>query len=147
MDEVILPSGAKLGVGPCPFGDAHRLVKAIMGSLKGADLPAEVAGVDTDDLGAALKSPALLSTLMDRILTVATSDDVERAVMACMERCTYDGEKITRDLFDDPEVTEKIREDYYRICMEVVKANCAPFFRKAFSGLKVPQPTKPSTQQ
>ncbi len=138
MKEIELPTGAKLGVDAASFAESHRLVKAIMGAMRGGELPSEALGVDTDNLGEALKNPALLTQIVDRVLAVATSDDVEKALMACLGRCTYNGVKITPDLLDEPDVTENIREDYYKVCLEVIKANCAPFFKRTFSGLKTP---------
>lgn len=132
--EFNLPTGAKIQITVAPFADAHALLKAIMRSVKGMDFPQSI--LDTDmSLAGAMGNPQLLSKIIDKILSIAVSDEVEQALFKCMERATYNGLKIDRRLFDDPNVTESLREDYYSICFKVIEANCKPFFKKTFSEL------------
>lgn len=132
--EHILPSGAQLNITVAPFADAHALLKAILRSVKGMSLPQNISEVDMSMAGIA-GNPQLFGTVVDKILSVAVSDDVEKALFKCLERTTYDGVKIHPVIFDDPKYTDRIREDYYSICLKVIEANCKPFFKTAFSEL------------
>lgn len=136
-NEVTLDSGAKLVVTIAPFSDANRLLKAILRSVKGGAPLSEVS-ITLDDIR---KSPDAFSGFLDKAIAIATSDEVEQALFKCMERVTYDNFKVTRDLFDHPNIGEKARRDYYTICYKVIEANCKPFFVQTFSALKGQQET------
>jgi Phage tail assembly chaperone protein, TAC len=121
--EFILPSGAKVYMSVAPFQDAQALTKALMKSIKGVPLSDDVMSMD-------------VSVLKDALIEAATSDDVQSAIFRCMERATYDGIKITRDLFDDKDIGLKARQDFYGICAKIIEFNCMPFFDQALSMLK-----------
>lgn len=135
--EFSLPSGAKLNVTVAPFADASALLKAILRSVKGMALSTETLQMELGEL----RNPAVFSQILDKILSVAVSDEVEEKLFRCFERSVYDGVKVTKALFDDINLGERAREDYYTICMKVIEVNCSPFFKTAFSGLKTPQKT------
>jgi hypothetical protein len=114
--EIVLESGARLNITIAPFADANALYKAILKSGKES-------GLSTDMMG--LFSSALVS------------EEVERCLFKCFERVTYNGIKLRKEIFDDPDVAfEHLREDYYIICIKVAEENCKPFFIATFSGLK-----------
>ena len=132
--DCILPSGAKLHITVSTFVDSHALVKAIMKSVKGLNLPQNLNDTEMSIAGA-MGNPQLMATIVDKILSVAVSDEVEVALFKCMERATYEEVKITRSIFDDLKLGEQAREDYFSICSKVIEANCKPFFKKTFSAL------------
>lgn len=141
--ELILDSGAKLVITVAPFQDAHGLLKAILRSVKGTD----IANVDIpDSLEKMRNNLQALSPLIDKVLSIATSDDVEVALFKCFQRVSYNDLKITRDLLDDPKIGDQLRQDYYTICYRVIEENCKPFFVRTFSGLRA-SPQTPDVSQ
>lgn len=118
-----LPSGAKQHVTIAPFEDAHALTKALLKSSVGLQLAQDVLSMD-------------LTALKDGLIAAATSDEVEKFVFKCLERSTWNNLKITKALFDDPTYGDDARKDYYLLCANVVRANCAPFFGQALSMLR-----------
>ena len=121
--DTLLASGAKLHITVASFADALNLRKALLKCVKGLEI-----GEDIFEKN--------VTALKDTVISMMTSDEVEQAVFKCLERVTYEGVKITKDLFDDPQLGEKLRADFDMICWEVVKANVMPFFVQTFSKLK-----------
>lgn len=134
MPEVQLSSGAKLDITIAPFEAADELQRALLKAAEGLPLDADIMSMD-------------VTHLKDFVIRAAISPDVKRALAPCLLRCTYEGAKITKDLWDDPVLSERAREDYYSICMEVIKANCLPFFKQVFSKFKMPPKTEPIIQK
>ncbi len=122
--DIDLDSGAKLHVTMCPFIDCKALTDALLKSLKGTP-------ISTDDIFG-----KDIGVLKDLIIEALTSQEVDRALWKCMARSTYKLQRITPDLFDDLKNGETAREDFYRVCLEVIQVNCKPFFVKTFSWLK-----------
>lgn len=148
-NSLSLPSGAVLVVTVAPFIDAKRLHDAILTTMRGGGL----ADIDLADLTKAADNPAAAAinmaksgaakVLLDRVMAVMASGEVSAAVFKCGERAVYraDGQeessrKVTPALFDDPEVGEAARKDYYAIVWRIVEVNCAPFLGALVSALK-----------
>jgi hypothetical protein len=104
-----LPSGAELLINIAPFADAKALYQALFEELKGVKLDAEM------DIG-----PDLIK---DLFCIGFSSKKVESALAACMKRSAYNGLKITDETWEPTEA----REDYWQACIEVARANIAPF--------------------
>jgi hypothetical protein len=121
--EFKMPSGAKLTVSVCPFADANALLKALLKSAKGIGVPKDLLQAD-------------VSVLKDVLISAATSDDVEAALFKCGSRASYQNVKVTAELFDDTNLGEIARKDYYSIWSKIVEVNCSPFFEQTFSALK-----------
>jgi len=121
--EFTLKSGAKLVVSLSSFQDAHSLTKALLKSLKGTDVPESPMDMDVKDF-------------FNALISVATSDEVEQHLFKCGERALYNGVKFNRDLFDDKNLGEQAREDFYEISIKIIEVNCRPFFKRTFSMLK-----------
>lgn len=62
-------------------------------------------------------------------ISVDVSTAVYDALWPCLARCTYAGEKITKQTFDKPEM----RELYYPLVIECIKVNIAPFLKGLLS--------------
>lgn len=118
-----LQSGAKLQVTIASFQEAKNLLKALMKAAAGIPLGANPLDMD-------------VTVLKDALINAATSDEVEQALWVCLDRCLYEGLRITPDLFDNAQMGAKIRKDYFAICAKVVEVNCGPFFEQALSALK-----------
>lgn len=121
--DFTLPSQAKLHVTVVPFKDAMALTKSLMKAASGIQLARNPLDMD-------------VTVLKDAMIAAATSEEVETAVFRCLERCTYEGIRVTPDLFNDKDLGEKARADYFSICGKVVEVNCAPFFDQTLSTLK-----------
>lgn len=113
-------NGSELLITPASFAEAMALQKAIGRALKGnkLDLPESV----TADM-----KPEMLTGIIDAVLGVACSDEVETCLFECAKRSVYGPAKepVTRDFFEKPEN----RAAYYPIMIEIIKANCGPFFK------------------
>lgn len=142
-----LPSGAELQVGVAGFLAASQLMSAVLLSLKGMALKPEDLKRDLEDIKA---NPAALGAVMDKLISVATSPEIRKAVFACASTAKYSpvagkgAVAVDEELFDDPEYGTQAREDFYPICWRIIEVNVKPFFAKAFSGFMKPRETPSS---
>lgn len=144
--EITLTSGSKLNITVAPFAQAHALLKAILKAVKGMSVSNDVLGADMS-LEGIRNSPALFTQIVEKVLAIAVSPEVEDRLFECFARATWNGERITRELFDDPKLGDQAREDYYTICLKVIEANCKPFFKQTFSGLMASSPMPAESQK
>ena len=87
--------------------------------------------------------PKLINIMKDAFCEIASSETVEAAFFECAGRCLLNGQKITRETFEEPDA----REDYLPIAWEVIKFNLAPFFRGLASQLSASAPPSESGQK
>lgn len=146
MIETTLPSGATLKITPAAFRHANALNKAIAEAAKGVFVPGSAFDKELSVQGI-LSDPAAVGVFVNTLLSVATSDKVEAAIFACGEKALYNGVPVTPALFDEPKLGDDARVDYYVICFEIIKANCAPFFGKALSGFRALVPAATPVDQ
>lgn len=104
------------------FAESMELKNAITGAL--ADKGVKLEGLDIKD---ALNQDveAVLPTLINAVLTIDSNKRVQDALAVCMKRCSYNGESITMDTFEN----EEARGYYYPIVVDCLKANLAPFLK------------------
>lgn len=120
---VSLPSGAELEMTLAPFLEGEKLFSATAECLKGVKIDGNA---DVSDL------TSNMNNLKDIFLGCVTSAEMKDAILGCLKRCTYNGQRITSwDIFDDV----KVREDYLTVCWEVVKFNLTPFTKSLISRL------------
>lgn len=122
MTEILTQNKVKAVISMAPFEDGIRLKNAIVNGLADSGIKIESLNMDAD---------IDMSTILSAVMRLDGSEEVNKAIMACLERCTYNSEKITPHLFDD----EKAREDYYEIVIDCVRVNIAPFFKGLASKL------------
>lgn len=146
--DITVSSGAEVKINVADWTSSKRLQKAINLAIKKSGV--ELSKVDIEQLFSGSKSEMLtsvksgaLDSLLDLVLSVDSDDEVEKALFKCLERCTYNGEKITKDTFEDVEA----RGDYYEIVIHCLKENLAPFFRPLLSKLKKLAPSVKSENQ
>ena len=125
--EKVLASGSKLQLSLCSFDEGTKLMKAVTRELKNTPI---------------LLGDAVLN--FNTIKNVATiligSDEIEAALWPCMQRGTYNGLKINKDLFED----EKVRADYIPILKETLVFSLSPFLQNLnslFGDIQVPNIT------
>jgi hypothetical protein len=109
-----LPSGAKLKVNLAPFSEARALLRAIAAEAK--DIPLR-------------RTMDVIEVAKFIICSSLASESIEAALRPCLERCLYNGEKITADTFED----ENARVDFIEVCLEVAKHNLAPFVKSLYA--------------
>lgn len=108
------------------FKDASNLRKAVMKSIVESNF---ASGLDKGAFEN-VELSSLLDTGLKLILNTDMSNLFEQSVFECLKICTYDGKKITQQLFDDmPEA----REDYYEIVSKCCEENLRPFFKSLVS--------------
>jgi len=134
MLKFTAPSGAKVEMTLSDYSTSFDLMKAVMKAVRqggvGSKIPKDI---QLSDL-AKLKEANLndLGGLADAIIDIITSREVEELVFKCMERCSYDNERISRSTFEP----EDRRGDFLFIAWEVGRANVLPFGSHLTSGLK-----------
>lgn len=133
--EFTMPSGAVLLVCAAPFEDADALKNAIIKSAEGLKITPEILDLD---MGKLQSDPDALTQLMGTLVNAATSKDIKDAVFRCAAKASYEKRRVDTSLFDDPEIGEKAREDYYSICLRIAEVNVLPFFKKVFSRSRKP---------
>jgi hypothetical protein len=122
-EKVILPSGAELSMTLAPFVEGNRLFTAVAQCAKNVDIDAQKDVVDI---------AGNINALKDAFLNCLTSKEVSEAILLCLRRCVYNGQKINDwSFFDDA----KLRADYLPVCWEVAKFNLLPFTNSLFSRL------------
>ncbi len=104
-----LLSGKELTTHPADFEVAKALYMTLMEEARGLKIDGK------DDINANL--------LKDVLCTALSSKKVEAAVWKCMEKCLYEGSKITKETFEPVEA----RADYLEILLEVALENVTPF--------------------
>lgn len=125
-----LPSGATLHLGRIPF-------KAC-GELRNALARAAAAQPFTpDELKAGFaklkEDPSAGGALLQRVLGVVASVEVEACLFACLQSASYQPKgsnarvKVTRELFDQEPFADEARADYYPICSRVAEVALKPF--------------------
>jgi hypothetical protein len=58
------------------------------------------------------------------VMGLLLTPKIKEILFKCMEKATYNNERITKDTFED----EKRRQDYFPISEAVMTANISPFF-------------------
>lgn len=148
-----LPSGATVMITVAPFQDAWGLTKATLKALKGMSFSQEELQRDFASFGEAASA---IPAILDRIISFATSEEVEAAMFKCAVRALYipanspfefPGMKVNPGLFDDTDHGAAAREDYAQIVARVLEVNCKPFLAKALSGLSGPRKETVSNAQ
>jgi len=121
MAQFIAQSGAKVIINQAPFRDAMALKNAVVAELSKNK-------IDISSISSDMEVGGILSAL----LSIDASEVVFDKVMTCLARCTYNGEKITENTFEDASA----RGDYYDVVLACMKENILPFFQGLLSKLK-----------
>ena len=133
MNEIVLKSGATLGISIAPFASSSKLLKAIVTELKGVD-------IELENIDFAKLASQDINTMKNAICQLLASDQLEKAVFECMTKCTYNGSRIVKDTFEP----EDARQDYLPCAWEVIKVNLRPFFSGLDLSSLTSEPPAPS---
>jgi len=115
MEEITLPSGAKLRISLSSFAVARDLFQAVMEELKSTKISA---GTEID-----------VNLFKELFCSGFASKKIEKAVWECMKKALYDNQKITEETFEP----EAARGDYLTVMFEVAKANLNPFMKSLYA--------------
>ena len=129
-------NGVDVKINPADFISAMKLKNAVLKAVK--DSGVDISKIDLETINASSLQP-----ILEVVLYADTSEAVENALFKCLERCTYRGERITRDTFEPVEA----REDYYEIVLACLKENLAPFFKNLILKLSSLMPKKSDNQK
>lgn len=113
MENFELPSGAVLTITDTPFEVSLALKEAVVEELKNVPFTAST------DVTDAIKNLYCISFSSPRI---------KKALGECLKRHLYNGMKIDAQTFQKIEA----RQDYETVCLEVTKAELAPFGKSGF---------------
>lgn len=117
MDDIILPSGAKLKITLSPFVVSKALFEAVSAEAK--------------DMRLDPQSDIDLNLMKNLFCAGFSSKKIDSALQECMKKCTYKGVRLTDDTFEP----EDARQDYVSVCLEVALANLRPFTKNLFAEL------------
>lgn len=130
MEFITQNGGKKVEIKEASFQDASNLKKAVMKCLLNTDA---LKGIKLDSLQSVDPSK-IFDSLGQMLINMDTSEEFDKAIMACLSNCIYDGfYKINEQMFNDKPET---REDYYEIVSKCVEVNLRPFFKSLVSELK-----------
>lgn len=104
--DFVLKSGAKLHITTAPFRYNIKLTSVVKKAMEGRE-PEE--------------------KLWDFIIF---DDDVVEALEPVFQTVTYNGIRVTDQLFDDVKLGEQATADYPEIALHVLNCNCTRFFLK-----------------
>lgn len=124
MEFTTKETGAKVVLNACPLVDAFRLKSKIQKALLDNGIKLEKAF--QEDLGQIL-------------LSIDSSEEVFMCMFECLKKSTYNGIKITPEVFE----SEEARQDLYEVFFYSLKVNIYPFFKALLSlfgiQLKIPE--------
>jgi hypothetical protein len=120
-----LPSGAVLDMTMCPFQVGDRLLKVVMAEAESVKVALGIKAKTLKDLFDVDFNDEMINTLKNLVARMIASDAVSEVLWQCMERVTYNNQKVTKDTFDK----EEARADYLIVFKEVLWFNLYPFFK------------------
>ena len=129
--QKVLDSGSILDLSICSFAEGNRLMKAVAKEIKNTQISLGAKGQMGDFLKLQVGDDAL-NTIKNLVTGLLASDEIEAALWPCIERGTYNGIHIKKDIFED----EKVRADYIPILKEALVYNLSPFFKSLKSLVK-----------
>jgi len=118
-----LDSGAKVEIQMASFENGHRLLKAVMKEVENINLSLGDMSGDVNE--------SVLNTIKNVAARLISSDLVESALWPCMGVVLYNGQKISRETFENANA----RADFLPVTKEVMVYNLAPFFKNLNSVL------------
>ena len=129
--EFTLASGKKLVINISSFELGTRLSQELLKCLKKTkiDLTKDLLSTPFDEL---LTNGQILGALAQAFIEALTSEAINEVFWNCAAKCSYDGLRITRELFTN-NITA--RGDYYQIQFLVIKENILPFFPQLHTAL------------
>lgn len=130
MREIQLESGNTVKIEAASWGDAINLHDKISKTLLSNNI--DLGNIEIPESSNDKNDLSLVNTFMKAILAVSGDESVRKSIFKCLQRCLYNGEKITEQTFENPEA----RKDYYPVIVACITENISPLLEGVFSGLK-----------
>lgn len=111
-------NGAKIVINSAPFVDVMTLKSAIQKELANSNIKLDVTNLS-------MESEIDIGSIIKVIMQIDSSKEFYESLFKCLNRCTYNDQKVTETLFDN----DDIREDYYTLAVECLKVNLKPFLK------------------
>lgn len=136
MVEILTSNNVKAVVNVADFADALTLKRVFFKSLaeSGLDVQKFLSGKSISIKDMDIDFDSIISA----VFGLLGSKELDDAVIKCLSRSLYRGEKITAFTFDD----EKARQDYYELFIKCAEINLSPFVKGLASGFKTLFPIK-----
>lgn len=132
-----LASGAVLYLQRVPYKRADALRKALFKAFGASPLTPSEMKITLDGLK---ENPSAGGALLQRFLMVLSSDEVDNAMMACLQGIALyqpkgSGDRLPVDesLFDHPDYFQSVRSDQVQIWMRVAEVAVKPFLESLLS--------------
>lgn len=132
-----LASGAELVLHLADFKNSTALNRALMNAASKANMDIDIGDIKSNGMSA-------LADLAPMFMTIAGSEEVEDAIIGCLNRSTWNNSRISVELFDD---NPNARGDFYEIAIECVKFNSQVFMKALLSKLSTPKKTATEKSQ
>lgn len=126
MTEFLATSGARVKINLAPWGVTVALKSAIAQEICKTNMDLNV------NIFSGLQNDINLIDFVKLALIVDSSELVYQRLFDCLIKCSYNGDKITPETFEDA----KARQDYYDIVIACLKENIFPFFEGQISKLR-----------
>ena len=112
--EIAMPSGKTLSFQDPDFEDALNLYQAVLEEAKPIQFNTNL------EVGTIIK---------DVFCTAFSSKKIQACIWKCMEKCLYNGERVTKSTWEPVEA----RSDYMAACLEVAIKSISPFTKDLFA--------------
>lgn len=151
--RLVSESGVDYEINCADFGNALQMKNAVLKCIQNSNIEKEQIdsivllyqtlsakknneGVAADDIIKALSKKGmhfetLLNGLKNAFIELDTSSAIYEIIWKCLSRCTYDGERITQNIFEK----EEARADFYEIVYACIAENIRPFLKNLISVL------------
>jgi hypothetical protein len=154
MDKRIVLSNKKpLIIALSDFDTSYDLLRELLLTLK--ENSPSLEGLNINNLGGfsdLLKQEVgggFVKLIFDNIVSIISNDKLKEIYFKVAERCTYDGERVSKELFNSED--KELRGLYFEIAFHIIKENIQDFFPK--QGMKLQEliqtnkKVKPDTQK
>lgn len=106
----------KVVINPADLDSAFKLKSSLLKALSKANLTI---------------ADAFGDKIFDAVMSIDSSKEVFDDMFECLKKSTYNGIKITKEVFED----EAARADIYEVFFYCLKVNVYPFFKSLLSQL------------
>lgn len=118
-------SGKKLIVNIANFEQSYKLIQALMRCAKRQEIDLNSESFRKFDISKLNNNPALISLGVKLFLDGLTDTVVTSVFWEMAQRCSWDGLKITPELFNNQ---LEARQDFFQVEFTILRENVLPFF-------------------
>lgn len=123
--EFTTNSGKKLIVNIANFEQSYKLVQALLRCAKRLDINITKESFMNFDITKLHENPTLIALGVKLFLDGLTDSVVTAVFWEMAQRCSWDGLKVTPDLFNNQ---IEARQDFFQVQFTILRENVLPFF-------------------